>query len=189
LTTITLPSSTTIGYSRDGADNTTAITRSVQSVGSVTTSYIYDPANRLTTQTTGSLETIIYGYDAANRLTTQVTPAGTATFTYDNGNELTAVGGSRSESYSYDLNGNRNSTGYHTTVMNETTNAPGHTYTYDNDGNLISDNNGTTITTYTYDYRNRLTQVTQGGTVIATYTYDALNRRIGFDDNGTQTWT
>jgi RHS repeat-associated protein len=31
--------------------------------------------------------------------------------------------------------------------------------------------------------------VTQGGTVIASYTYDALNRRIGFDDNGTQTWT
>ena len=28
-----------------------------------------------------------------------------------------------------------------------------------------------------------------GGTVVATYTYDALNRRIGFKDNGTQTWT
>ena len=24
---------------------------------------------------------------------------------------------------------------------------------------------------------------------MATYTYDALNRRIGFKDNGTQTWT
>jgi RHS repeat-associated protein len=44
-------------------------------------------------------------------------------------------------------------------------------------------------TTYTYDYRNRLTQVTTGGTVVATHTYDALNRRIGTDDNGTQTWT
>jgi RHS repeat-associated protein len=45
------------------------------------------------------------------------------------------------------------------------------------------------ITTFTYDYHNRLTEVTQGGTVIATYTYDAVGRRIGFDDNGTQTWT
>ena len=44
------------------------------------------------------------------------------------------------------------------------------------------------MTTYTYDDRNRLTQVTVGGTIVATYTYDALNRRIGFDDNGTQTW-
>ena len=44
-------------------------------------------------------------------------------------------------------------------------------------------------TTYTYDFRNRLTEVTTGGTVVATYTYDALNQRIGTDDNGTQTWT
>src|SRR5579885_1268255 len=44
-------------------------------------------------------------------------------------------------------------------------------------------------TAYTYDYRNRLTEVTQGGTVIATYTYDPLDRRIGIDDSGTQTWT
>src|SRR6266478_4362233 len=44
-------------------------------------------------------------------------------------------------------------------------------------------------TTYSYDYRNRLTNVTQGGTITATYTYDALSRRIGIKDNGTQTWT
>ncbi len=92
-------------------------------------------------------------------------------------------------SYTYDLNGNRTGTGYHTTVMNEMTNSPGNTYTYDNAGNMISDNNGTTITTYTYDYRNRLTEVTQGGTIVATYTYNALNQRIGIKDNGTQTWT
>ena len=73
--------------------------------------------------------------------------------------------------------------------MNETATSPGITYTYDNAGNMISANNGTTITTYTYDFHNRLTEVTQGGTVIATYVYDALNRRIGVDDNGTQTWT
>ncbi len=45
------------------------------------------------------------------------------------------------------------------------------------------------VTTYTYDYRNRLTEVTEGGTIIATYTYDVLNRRIGIKDSGTQTWT
>ena len=44
-------------------------------------------------------------------------------------------------------------------------------------------------TTYTYDYRNRLTEVTTGGTVVATYTYNALNQRIGVKDSGTQTWT
>ena len=45
------------------------------------------------------------------------------------------------------------------------------------------------MTTYTYDYRNRLTEVTVGGTIVATYTYDALDRRIGIKDSGTQTWT
>jgi RHS repeat-associated protein len=54
---------------------------------------------------------------------------------------------------------------------------------------MISANNGTSITTYTYDYRNRLTEVTTGGTVVATYTYNALNQRIGNKDGGTQTWT
>ena len=52
-----------------------------------------------------------------------------------------------------------------------------------------TDNVHDVTTTYTYDDRNRLTEVTTGGTVVATYTYDALNSRIGVDDNGTQTWT
>ena len=129
----------------------------------------------------------MYSYDNANRVTTQVNADGTYTYTYDNANELTNVdkNGTQVESYSYDLNGNRTATGYTTTVMNETATSPGVTYTYDNAGNMISANNGTTITTYTYDFHNRLTEVTQGGTVIATYMYDALNRRIGVDDNGT----
>src|SRR5207302_960676 len=61
----------------------------------------------------------------------------------------------------------------------------------DAEGNLTNKTNTSShvITTYTYDYRNRLTGVKQGGTIIATYTYDALDRRIGFKDNGTQTWT
>ena len=124
-------------------------------------------------------------------MTTQVNADGTYTYTYDNANELTGVdkNGTQVESYAYDLNGNRTETGYTTTVMNETSTSPGITYTYDNAGNMISANNGTTITTYSYDFHNRLTEVTQGGTVIATYVYDALNRRIGVDDSGTQTWT
>jgi RHS repeat-associated protein len=40
-----------------------------------------------------------------------------------------------------------------------------------------------------YDFRNRLTEVTQGGTVIATYTYNALDQRIGIQESGGRTWT
>ena len=54
---------------------------------------------------------------------------------------------------------------------------------------MISADSGGTFTTYTYDYRNRLTEVTQGGTVIATYTYNALDQRIGVQEGGSRTWT
>ena len=94
---------------------------------------VYDNANRVVSivdyshlATTHSgynntpLVTYVYSYDDASRVTSEQDAEGTATFTYDNANELTAVGGSRTESYSYDLNGNRKGTGYSTTVMNET---------------------------------------------------------------------
>jgi len=163
---------------------------------------LIDAANRQTTitdqavtpvsgggSTITPLATYVYSYDNADRVTSEKDAQGTASFTYDNANELTAVTGSRTESYSYDLNGNRTGTGYSTTVMNETATSPGTTYTYDNSGNMISAKNGSTITTYTYDYRNRLTEVTTGGSVVATYTYNALDQRIGIKDNSTQTWT
>jgi RHS repeat-associated protein len=126
------------------------------------------------------------------RVTTMVDAEGTYTYTYDNSNELTNVdkGGTQVESYAYDANGNRTGTGYSTTVMNETLTSPGViTYTYDAAGNTISANSGGTVTTYTYDFRNRLSEVTQGGTVIATYTYNALDQRIGIQEGGSRTWT
>src|SRR5262249_35358176 len=69
--------------------------------------------------------------------------------------------------------------------------SPGYTYTYDAEGNLTSQTNTSThvVTTYSYDYRDRLTGVTVGGTATATFTYDGLDRRIGFQVSGTQTWT
>jgi RHS repeat-associated protein len=54
---------------------------------------------------------------------------------------------------------------------------------------MITATTGSGTTTYTYDYKNRITNVEVDGTMPATYTYDALGRRIGIDDGGTQTWT
>ena len=71
---------------------------------------------------------------------------------------------------------------------------------YDNDGNLLTKtqiSNGQ-VTQYTWDYRNRLTDVVvknAQGTVLSSshYTYDPFNNRIGVSvNNGTgavQTWT
>ena len=192
-----------LGY--DSGGRLTSADRTIGGSGdSVNTTYGYDAANRQTTitdslhvpsgsggGTTTPIATYVYGYDSASRVTTEVDAEGTYTYTYDNANELTKVdeNGTQVEAYGYDSNGNRTGTGYSTTVMNETATSPGITYTYDNAGNMISARNGTTTTTYVYDFENRLTEVKQNGTVIATYVYDALNRRIGVDDNGTETWT
>ena len=102
---------------------------------------------------------------------------------------MTGSSGESDDSYSYDANGNRNSTGYTTGAGNELTDSPGVTYTYDNVGNMITATTSSGTTTYTYDNENRLTNVEINGTMAATYTYDALVRRIGIDDSGTQTWT
>ncbi len=87
------------------------------------------------------------------------------------------------------MSGNTTGTG------NELSSGGGYTFTYDNEGNTIGETQLSTgdVWTYSYDNRNRLitaVEKSSGGATLAqaTYTYDALNRRIGFDDNGTQTW-
>ena len=71
-------------------------------------------------------------------MTTEVDAEGTVTYTYDSGGELLTATGSRTESYSYDSDGNRTMTGYTTGTGNELTASPGYTYTYDNAGNMIA---------------------------------------------------
>src|SRR5207245_1235394 len=72
-----------------------------------------------------------------------------------------------------------------------------YTYSYDNDGNMVgrTRTSDSQVTTYTYDYRNRLTEVlikTSGGVTVQDdrFTYDVENRRIGKNTlSGGQSWT
>lgn len=61
-------------------------------------------------------------------------------------------------------------------VMSQYTDVGGTSYSYDSNGNLISDG----VYTYTYDYENQLTKVTRisDSQVMAEFTVDALNRRV-----------
>jgi RHS repeat-associated protein len=201
LTTITTSYGGTSGpqvvFGYDSGNRLTSESRTIGNAGTaVNTSLVYDNANRLGTithQTGGgtALAAYVYAYDNANRLTTETIGSSSVTYTYDHASQLTAAGGARTESYTYDSGGNRSGGGYTVGTGNELTASTGVTYSYDNEENIASQTNTSTHVTnsYTYDYRNRLTAVTVGGTVVATYTYDALDRRIGFKDNGTQTWT
>jgi RHS repeat-associated protein len=186
----------------DVSDRLTTMTRDNGSGGAnISSVWSYDNADRVTgithtSSSAGALATFTYGYDAASQLTSYTGPEGSLTYTYDNASELTGVGNARSESYSYDLNGNRNMTGWSTGGNNRLTGDGTFTYAYDNEGNLLSKTRQSDSQqwTFTWDYRNRLTQAvvkTSGGVTVANdvFTYDIEDRRIGKSTSGTQAWT
>jgi YD repeat-containing protein len=162
----------------------------------VNTSYTYDALSRLlgVLHNGGALPgSTSYSYDAAgNRASkTAVQQADpnpvsvTSSFSYDNIYELTqaVVNGTVAESYSYDAVGNRLSSAgpvsYNYNASNELTSTSAATYTYDNDGNTISKTTSAGMTSYTWDFENRLASVTlpgTGGTV--NFKYDPFGRRV-----------
>jgi RHS repeat-associated protein len=171
------------------------------------TAYGYDDMNRLTgithtVNTTGTPTTISYAfaYDANSQITQMVNADGTSNYAYDNNGQLLSDSLS-AESYSFDANGNRtsaNGTTYGTPgADNQVSNDGTYTYTYDANGNRLTRTSTATgqVDNYTWDYRNRLTEVvtkTSSGTTVQTvsYTYDTFNRRIGMtvkDGSGTVT--
>ncbi len=198
----TLDAQVTFGY--DPASRLIGITRSVGDT--IVTTLTYDNADRLTNMATAdtlkhlSLADYTYGYDKASQLTSyQDNNNSSLTYSYDNNGELTGAAGTLnlsghtmaySVTYSYDANGNRTMSGYSTGTGNELLSDGTYSYTYDHNGNLLTQKNISTgvVTTYTWDYRNRLTKV-QVGSSTETFTYDVNNNRIGMTVNGTQTWT
>ena len=187
-----------VTFTYDGAGRLTDVSRAThEGLGTTTgvsTSLTYDDADRLTDIThTNPLtippETIAsyrYGYDDAGLATGYTGPEGTLSYTYNARGELTAMSGDRTESYSYDFNGNRTMTGYTTGTGNQLTSDAAYDYTYDDEGNLLTKTriSDERLTEFTWDYRNRLTKVlvkNSSGTVLqeTRFSYDVYNRRIG----------
>lgn len=142
----------------------------------------YDQSNRVTSFASrfDGFSTA-YTYDTRDQLTgATTTPLAGATVTFT----------PPVENYSFDPTGNRTNGGTstsanetHNRVQNDGTN----TYQYDNEGNQISRTNNSTgeVTTYSYDFRNRLVKVASPGKVVS-YQYDAFDRRTRklVDDGG-----
>ena len=131
-----------------------------------------------------------YSYDNNSNVTAEnnlLDSAYSQTFTYDPLNRLTAntLGGVTNQSWNLDSQGNWSSVTTNGTTQTRTANAQNQitsisgtsaTPTYDANGNMISDQNGDTLT---YDAWNRLVKVTNSsGQVIAQYSYDARGYRI-----------
>jgi RHS repeat-associated protein len=175
------------GFSYDNLSRRTQLTRP----NGITTTYNYDNLSRLLSvlHQSGSttLDGASYTYDPAGNRTskTDMQANVTSNYTYDAIYQLLQVtqGTSTTESYSYDLVGNRLSSlgvsPYQYNTSNELTSTPLATYTYDANGNTKTKTDATGATSYTWDPNNRLTQVTlpgTGGTV--TFKYDPFGRRV-----------
>src|SRR5262249_42138558 len=145
-----------------------------------------------TSSSAGTLSEFSFTYDAASRITAYTGPEGTVNYSYDNTDQLTGASGARSESYSYDANGNRSMTGYTTGTGNRLTSDGTYSYTYEKEGNMLTrSRRGSGKTDYRGDSRNRLTDVkvkNSSGPVIEedVFTYDIFDRRVkkSYDPDG-----
>jgi RHS repeat-associated protein len=167
-----------------------------------TTDFTYDFANRLSSiahkKGITNLNTHSYTYDPLSRLRSITsTLDGTINYTYDQRSQLTIADDGQpyspghptrlGERYQYDANGNRVGTGFTVLADNRITAAPGETYTYDNEGNVISmiTSIGVGSKSFQWDHRNRLIQSTvntSSGIVTVNHAYDPFNRLVKRSD-------
>jgi RHS repeat-associated protein len=129
-----------------------------------------------------------YVFDLADQLTSSTHHGQATTYTHDDAGQLTAANHSiqADESYSYNFNGNRTTTGIVTGPSNQVLSDGFFNYEYDGEGNLLTKTEIATgtITAYEYDFRNRLVAVRQydntGEDLLheVKFTYDVFNRRI-----------
>jgi RHS repeat-associated protein len=158
-------------------------------------SYAFDADSRMTGLThlkgATTLASYTWSYDRASRPSGFTSSLdGTAGYGYDSGGQLTTADYDyqTDEAYSYDANGNRTNSGYDTDPNNRLASDGVYNYDYDSEGNRTKRTNISTgaVTEYTWDYRNRLTSVTEraGGvgtaaTKVVEYKYDPDDRLVG----------
>ena len=115
--------------------------------------------------------TITYTYDSLYRLTDADYSTGELyQYAYDAvGNRLSYNGPDGSKTYAYD-------------AANRLTSVNGVVYTWDDNGNLLSDG----VRSYTYDHANRLTQVVSG-TLTTEFVYNGAGDRVAKTMDGVET--
>jgi RHS repeat-associated protein len=156
----------------------------------ISTSYQYDGLDRLTrlldTKGVMTVANHQYQYNAASQITQIAEPSNTRSYGYDAVDRLTSAAYTNpsqpAESFAYNSVGNRTSSqlsaSYSYQPFNRLTSTSSTTYSYDTNGNLISRTNSSGTTQYSWDFENRLKQVTLPNGNTVAYKYDALGRRI-----------
>ena len=167
ISTITYGNGEVQTYTYNSRDWPTQIVDKYEGAKEMDLNYTYDGTGNVLSINTPSEK---YTYDDLNRLVSAVGPWGTTTYAYDQtGNMIREVQGSTTTVYCY---GSYNRLSSYTT---STCSSPTVSYTYDADGDLIAKTGGWT---YSYNYANDLTRVTQSGTVIQRNSYDGDGNRV-----------
>ena len=165
---ITAPNGVVSQSSYDARNLLTQIQHTLggSTIGSFANSFSPTGRRLLMTEADSSVET--YAYDSLDRLQSE---ARTGT-------------NPRSISYEYDAVGNRTrmvrdgvATDFSYDVDDRLLSAGGTTYTYDHNGNLVSQTSATAATTYDWDFENRLLSAT-GPSGVTQFAYDADGHRV-----------
>ena len=154
------------------------------SSGSIINSFAYthDSVGNRLTKTTPE-KTISYQYDGIYRLIESLSSApGYSSNTTSKGKGITNAIQQQKEYFTYDPVGNRLTSDHNRTYTynrgNQLISENGVSYAYDKNGNLIGKTDASGLTTYFYDYENRLIKVTTPNGMVAEFKYDPFGRRI-----------
>ena len=178
------------------------VTRLTRFLGTLNpaTLFSYDAAGRVTTMrhedASGALvdprSEMGITYDREDRILGITQSHNDIAYTYDDEGQLTGAAHSAaafpSESYTYDLAGNRTS-GTTIGTMNRITAAGEFTYLFDNEGNVTRRTHtaSSEVVDFSYDHRNRLVEISSTAYTIR-YQYDYLDRVISREKNGQKIW-
>jgi RHS repeat-associated protein len=182
--------------------NTRGLLATISRPNGVDDTRTYDAAGQLTALSSRLDGTVVgeagYTYDLAGRRTSLTTPAGTASFGYDPGSQLTsasypAAAGIPAQSFEYDAVGNRTSTetapegSYLHDAANRLVSDATSDFTYDDEGNTTSRTVRATgaTTSYGWSAEHQLMSITYPDATSTTFDYDALGRRVAINDPGT----
>lgn len=155
----------------------------------------FDASGRLTSLShRNAIDAILseygYTYDLASQLVSETHGVQSSEYSYDLAGQLKSASNSTrpNQAFNYDLNGNRAASNIVMGANNRIESDGQFAYAFDKEGNMIRKTNNATQnnTRYSYDYRNRLTLVsetTAAGTIVSQvrYTYDVFDRRISVD--------
>ncbi len=195
-------------YGYDDAERLTSLDYTQPNSTLPSFSWSYDSANQVHSFTSSEDGTATYGYDPTGQLTS-------AAYTALSGHTYYADNSSiANESNSFDANGNNSAATLNTgaggvsTGGNQISTDGTWDYSYDNDGNLTSqvlvtassDPNTVNEIDYTYDFRNRLTEVEEKNhaghdLAVLDYVYDMYDELIGRTatqdtyNSGTSSWS